>query len=219
MMDHVQQLKPLVVNHRVIVYSPSSNLRYAIMVHLAVHDAVIPASCGPGLTFGLDNCNRGQRAGWKKRLSRLDVCVILARVGGVVLQPLHERVHAKREDRAHARAQPVDPVIPNEPGDDSGTEGSGRVDGGAGEVCASNVCNEDGDSNADGGKEGGSMLLHREEVDGEDELRCEEHLEEETLDDAGAVAQRVGDTQRAGQEAICHGSCCDTGDELGRDDA
>lgn len=48
--------------------------------------------------------------------------------------------------------------------------------------------------------EGDSALLHGQHDDGHDQLSCEDHLEEETLDDGRARAERIFSLERPGQQ-------------------
>lgn len=125
--------------------------------------------------------------------------VILARIGIVILQPLENGVDGKGEKGAQQWPDPVDPLVAREVGDDSRAKRSGWVDASSGEVCAANVGDEDGEANAQGCQERGSVLLNGEEVDGDDELRCEEHFDEEAAGDAGAGSKLVGYKQRTGE--------------------
>lgn len=78
---------------------------------------------------------------------------------------------------------------------------------------------EDGDTDANGRKERRAMLLDGEKVDRQDELRGQEHLDEEALGHGGAAAQSVGDAERAGEDSVYHGSGSDTSEQLGGYDA
>lgn len=88
----------------------------------------------------------------------------------MVLQPLENGVDRKGKQGAHERSGPVDPLVAREASDNTGAKGSSWVDAGSGEVCAANVRDEDGKANAQGGQEGGSVLLHGEKVYRNDEL-------------------------------------------------
>lgn len=79
---------------------------------------------------------------------------ILAWVGGLVLEELKSAVSTIGQEGAHARAQPVDPMVAWEAGHHVWSEGAGRVDAGASVVGAADVCNKDRDANADGRKVG-----------------------------------------------------------------
>lgn len=82
----------------------------------------------------------------------------------MVLHPLEGDVDRIGEQGTHERPSPVDPLVARETSYNARAKGSSWVDAGAGEVCAANVCNEDGETDAQGGQEGGSVLLHGEEV-------------------------------------------------------
>jgi hypothetical protein len=62
------------------------------------------------------------------------------------------------------------------------------------------------------------VLLHGEEVDGDDELGREEHFDEEAAGDAGARRELVGDEERAWEQGVgdCGGG--DARDDLGWED-
>lgn len=136
----------------------------------------------------------------------------------MILQPLQKAVHRKGEQRAHEWSSPVNPLVAREAGDYTRAKGSSWVDAGAGEVCAAKVRDEDGEADAQGGQEGGAVLLHGEEVDRDDELRREEHFDEEAAGDAGAGRELVGDEERAGEQGVgdCGGG--NAGDYLGWED-
>lgn len=121
----------------------------------------------------------------------------------MVLHPLQHGVDRKGEQGAHKRPGPVDPLVARETGDNAGAKGSSWVDAGSGEVCAANVRDEDGETDAQRGQEGGSVLLHGKKVHRDDKLRCEEHFDEETAGDAGAGRKLVGHEQRAWEQGIC----------------
>lgn len=142
------------------------------------------------------------------------VVVILAGIGSVILQPLENGVDGKGEKRAQEGPNPVDPLVTREVGDDGRAKRSRWVDASSGEVCAADVGDEDGEANAQGRQERGSVLFHGKEVDGDDELRCEEHFDKEAAGDAGAGSKLVGYKQRTGQQGIS--DCCgsNSGDDL-----
>lgn len=148
----------------------------------------------------------------------LDIFSVLARVGSPVLEPLEQAVHSPGEESTHEGSQPVDPVVADEAGNHGRAEGTSRVDGGAGVIGPAHVRHEDGDADANGGQEGGTVLLDGEEVDGQDELRSEEHLEEETTDDADVAGQGVSHEQRAGDKTMGDGGSRNACHDLGRDD-
>lgn len=152
------------------------------------------------------------------KIGLFNIIRVLARVRRLVLQPLEDTVHPKRQSGTHKRTQPEDPMDAHKPRDDGWAERSSRVDGGARVVCTSNVCQEGRDTNTNGRQVRGAMFLHGEEIYGDDELGGEEHLEEETLGCAGAVAELVGDAEGTGEEAVCHGGGGNGGDELGWED-
>lgn len=146
----------------------------------------------------------------------LNICGILAGVGGIILKPLERAVQGKGEKRAHQRTNPVDPVVARELGNYSRTERSSGVDASARVVGQGNVGNEDGQTNGNWGQEGRAVLLNGEEVHGQDKLGCQEHLQEDTLDLARSVAKGIVDGKRPRKHAVdCTGSS-DGGDELNR---
>lgn len=149
----------------------------------------------------------------------LDVAVVvLAWIGEVVLQPLQKAVDCKGEQGAHEWSSPVNPLVAREAGDYARAKGPSWVDAGAGEVCAAKVRDEDGEADAQGGQEGGAVLLHGEEIYCDDELCCEEHFDEEAAGDAGAGRELVGDEERAWEQGVgdCGGG--NAGDNLGWED-
>lgn len=123
--------------------------------------------------------------------------VVLAWIGGVVFHPFENGVDHKCEQSAQERPNPVDPLVAREVGDNSRAKGSSWVDACSGEVCAAKVSDEDGETDAQRGQEGSSVLLHGKEVYSDDELRCEEHLDEKTTRNAGAGRKLVGYKERA----------------------
>lgn len=74
------------------------------------------------------------------------------------------------------------------PNDNIWTEGTSRVEGTAGVVCAEHLSDEECQSNANGCNEVSCMFLGRQHEDGEDKLGREEHLlkSEYTAQDEGA---------------------------------
>lgn len=138
-------------------------------------------------------------------IRRLRIARILPRVRNLILQPLEQRVHRKRQQRAQARPQPVDPVISLKPArHHRRPEAPHRVDACAREVRAGHVRDEDADADAHRREERRAVLLHGEEVHRQHELCREEHFDEEALRRVGAAA-----------EAVCH---VEMAWEQGRDD-
>ncbi|KAI6769500.1 hypothetical protein HG530_004129 [Fusarium avenaceum] len=133
-------------------------------------------------------------------------------------QPCVQLRSAEGKERAHEGSDVVDPVVAVEASDDGRTERSGRVDGCARPVGCTDVGNEDRDADADGGKMGAAMLLDGKEVDSQDELRCEEHLDKDTLGDACAIAESIGDKERAGDESFRDTRSGNGGNQLCRND-
>ena len=150
----------------------------------------------------------------------LDVVRVLPRVNVLVIEPGEQLVNRKRQRGAQHRSHPEDPVVTREPAaaDDVRAEGAGGVDGGAGEAGARDVGDEGREADAQGREEGGPVLLDGQEVDGQDELRRQEDLEEEALRRRGAVAQAVVDAQAAGEERLDHGRGAYRRDHLRQDD-
>ena len=64
-----------------------------------------------------------------------------------------------------------------------------------------------------------AVLLDGEEVDSQDKLCCEEHLDEDTLSDARAVAESICDKKRTGEESVCDACSGHGSDKLCRDDS
>lgn len=67
------------------------------------------------------------------------------------------------------------------PVDDTWAEGACWIESPTGEVDACQFGDEERETDADGGKVGGFMLLSSEHADCEDEFGGQEHLEEEPL--------------------------------------
>lgn len=65
---------------------------------------------------------------------------------------------------------------------------------------------------------GAAVLLDGEEVDGQDKLCCEEHLDENTLSDARPVTESIGDEKWTGEECVCDACSGHGSDKLCRDD-
>ncbi|KAI6761361.1 hypothetical protein HG531_001914 [Fusarium graminearum] len=190
--------------------------------HLIINDAVI--SLRNSMILGLDVVSVSVGHGFLSVAEEVMVArpvkiiVILSRVGSLILEHLKDLVAAESQERTHKGPDVVDPVVTVEARDDRRTEGSGRVDGCARPVGRTDVGDEDGDTNADGGKMGAAVLLDGEEVDCQDELRSEEHLDEDTLSNACPVAESIGDEKLAGKECIRDACSGDGSDKLCRDD-
>lgn len=148
----------------------------------------------------------------------VNVVSVLARVGGAVVEELHDSVSAKGEASAKEGADPVNPVVAREADDDGRAKGASRVGRSASVVCASQVGNEKRSANTDGGKECGAVLLNGEEVDGKHQLGSQEHLEEDALHWLGTISKSVSNLEGTGEDAIDNTSGCNTCDELCRDD-
>jgi hypothetical protein len=80
------------------------------------------------------------------------------------------------------------------------------------------MSDEDRDTDADGGKMGATVLLDGEEIDGQDKLGSEEHLDEDTLSNARPVAESIGDKERTGKECVCNACSGYGSDKLCGDD-
>lgn len=190
--------------------------------HLIINDAVI--SLRNSMILGLDVVSVSVGHGFLSVAEEVMVArpvkiiVILSRVGSLILEHLKDLVAAESQERTHKGPDVVDPVVTVEARDDRRTEGSSRVDGCARPVGRTDVGDEDGDTNADGGKMGAAVLLDGEEVDCQDELRSEEHLDEDTLSNACPVAESIGDEKLAGKECIRDACSGDGSDKLCRDD-
>ena len=195
--------------------------------HLAVNHAVDPL--GRARVLGLDGVDLGLGHGGLLMgvaveaetvvTTLLEVIVVLAWVGSLVLEPLEDLVASKGQERTHEGTEPVDPVVADKIARDDGrTKRTGRVDRGAGPVGGADVCDEDGDTNANWGQVGAAVLLNGQEVHSQHQLSSEEHLHKDTLGLAGAISECVGNEKRAWGQAIRNGRSCNSGDELCGDD-
>jgi hypothetical protein len=189
--------------------------------HLTINDAVI--SLRNTVVLGLNRVSMGMGHGLLSVAEEvmvagsLEIIIVLSRVGSLILEHLKNLVAAESQERTHKGPDIVDPVVTVEARDDRRTEGSGRVDGRARPVGRTDVGDEDRNTNADGGKMSATVLLDSEEVDCQDELGSEEHLDKDTLSDARPVAKSIGDKKRAGEECICNASSGYGSDKLCRD--
>ena len=78
---------------------------------------------------------------------------VLARVGSLVLEPLEQAVHKRREERGENGTNPVDPVVTRERlHHDVGTKRSGGVQTGTGVKHGKQVTNEQGKTNDHGAR-------------------------------------------------------------------
>ena len=66
---------------------------------------------------------------------------------------------------------------------------------------------------------GAAVLLDGEEVDSQDKLCCEEHLDEDTLSDARPVTESVCDKKRSGEGSECDACSGRGSDKLCSDDS
>jgi hypothetical protein len=161
------------------------------------------------MILGLDGVSVGVRHGLLSMTEEvmvagpLEIIVVLSWVGSLILEHLEDLVTAESQERTHKGPDVVDPVVTVEASDDRRTERSSRVDGCARPVSCTDVGNKDRDANADGGKMSAAMLLDGKEVDGQNELGSEEHLDKDTLSNTRPVAESIGDEKRAGKECIC----------------
>lgn len=160
-----------------------------------------------------------RRINRQRRVNSLLHIVVLSRIGSLVLKPLEQGVNQEGQEGTCKGANPVDPVVVYKTDNDSRTERPRRVDRSAGPIGSRDVRNEDRDTDANGRKERRAMLLDGEEVDRQDELRGQEHLDEEALGYSGTAAQSVGDAERAGEDSVYHGSGSDASEQLGGYDA
>ena len=78
---------------------------------------------------------------------------------------------------------------------------------------------EDRDTNADGGKMCAAVLLNGKEVNSQDKLGSEEHLQEKTLNNACTIAERICDEERSGDETVGNSRGGDSGNELCRNNS
>lgn len=78
---------------------------------------------------------------------------------------------------------------------------------------------EDRDTNADGGKMCAAVLLNGKEVNSQDKLGSEEHLQENTLSNARTIAERICDEERSGDETVGNSRSGDSGNELCRNNS
>jgi hypothetical protein len=78
-------------------------------------------------------------------------------------------------------------------------------------------CDEECETNADGGKICGLVLDHSQHNDYQDQLGSEEHLNEKTLYDRGTTAQSGGTVQWAWKESANDTCCGNTADQLCRE--
>lgn len=74
----------------------------------------------------------------------------------------------------------------------------------------SQVGNEQGQANADGGQKCCPVLLRRQHVDGKDELRGQDHFNEEAPYNRCAGGQCCAHEKREGEHARHHASCCNS---------
>jgi hypothetical protein len=81
------------------------------------------------------------------------------------------------------------------------------------------VGDEDRDTNADGGKMCAAVLLNGKEVNSQDKLGSEEHLQENTLSNARTIAERICDEERSGDETVGNSRSGDSGNELCRNNS
>jgi len=128
---------------------------------------------------GVDGTARGRA--WVGR--------ILARVDGPVSDMFEDGVEDGREDAAEEWAEPVDPVAVWEARDDRRSERARSVHGCAGENESEQVTSEQGETDSDGRERRRAMLLGRKHQHGQNERRCDEHLDEHGL---GFIDSRTG---------------------------
>lgn len=84
---------------------------------------------------------------------------------------------------------------------------------------ARHLTNEQGKSNTDAANGSGAMLLNNKHEDGEDQLSCQEELEEEGLLDTDAsVERRRGVKAAAGHDTVGEPSACNAAKDLGDED-
>jgi hypothetical protein len=129
------------------------------------------------------------------------VVKVLSRVHSLILDRLDYLVHAPRKQGAHQRSKPIDVVISGkQPCNYTRTKATCRVQASTCEEDAYKFCNEESETDADGGEEGGFVFFGCEHEDGEDEEGGEEHLEEDTLGGGDALAQRGGYVEGARED-------------------
>lgn len=103
-------------------------------------------------------------------------------------------------------------MISNESSHDGGAKGTGRVDACTGKVGAADVGNKNRNTDTNGGQESSAVLLNSEQIDCENELCSEKHLNEEAAHYACTVPQIIGDAKWPGQQSItnrCSGNASD----------
>ena len=89
--------------------------------------------------------------------------------------------------------------------DDARPKGTGRVNGTAGVVNAKQLSDEERQAYADWSNERRSMLFGSEHENGEDQLRGEEHLDEQPLDVRDSVSKRHANIDSSREKGIDHG--------------
>ena len=141
---------------------------------------------------------------------------VLPRIGFLVIHELDELVVSGREAGSHRGPEPVDPVIAGEIAvHDAGAERADGVQAAAGVVDAQELGDEQAETDADGGEEGGFGFLGREHEDRDDQEGGEEHLDEQALRGGRSGCEHRVDDHRAGQEDVDDGGSADGGQDLG----
>lgn len=92
------------------------------MAHLTINDAIV--SWGSTMVLGLKSVGLGVSDGLLLVMVKevmlatpLQIVIILARVGGLILEHLKDLVAAEGQERAHEGTKVVDPIIPMETSD------------------------------------------------------------------------------------------------------
>lgn len=151
------------------------------------------------------------------RPSRLfDVVGILTRIGDLVLEHLDEFVEQHRREGTAAGTDPVDPVFLVEGvGDDAGAQAAGRVQTAARVVDADEFGDKEGQADADGGDEGGLVLLLSQHEDSEDELGGQHELDEDALHERRVAGEGGAHVERGGELCEHEGGGGDAAGDLG----
>lgn len=129
-------------------------------------------------------------------------------------------VETDGEQRAQNGADPVDPVVVGEGlADNAGAQRSSGVDSGAGGEDSDQMADEERHSNGEGGHEGGSVLLHGQEQNGQTQLGGAEHLDPESSGSRHAVTQGVDERDGSGGQGVSDTSSGHSSEQLGDGEA
>lgn len=140
---------------------------------------------------------------------------ILTRVRHLVPQQLNSLVEPESNQGADGRANPVNPVLAGEiRGNDTRSQTPGRIQTSTRVVYTAHLSDEEGETDADRGDEGGAVLLGSKHENGEDQLEGQNGLDKHTLHERHAIAQGGADAEIGGEHAFCQACCRNAAEKL-----